>query len=87
MFEIVIHKKFSTKLKEMEKPVLYKIADLFENLRVNPIPWKKFDIKKIKGEENIYRVRIGKYRLIYFVDKSNKRIHVLKIETREKAYR
>jgi len=50
MFEIVIHKKFSTKLKEMEKPVLYKIADLFENLRVNPIPWKKFDIKKIKGD-------------------------------------
>ncbi|HEC88419.1 MAG TPA: hypothetical protein ENI52_03790 [Thermoplasmata archaeon] len=35
----------------------------------------------------MYRIRIGKYRLIYFVDKNNKMIHILKIETRQKAYR
>ncbi len=64
-----------------------KIANLFETLKTDAIPWKKYDIKKIEGEMDTYRVRIGVYRLIYFVDKDNKIIHALKIERREKAYR
>ena len=87
MYEIVIHKKFIRKLREMERPSLDKIANLMEILKTDPIPWKNFDIRKIQGEKDMYRVRIGKYRLIYFVDKNTKMIHILKIETREKAYR
>ena len=32
MFEIVVHKKFAKKLKEIEKPFLVKIANFIENL-------------------------------------------------------
>ncbi len=54
---------------------------------MNPIPWKESDIKKLEGEKNLYRVRIGNYRIFYFIDKQNKIIKVLDIETREKAYK
>ncbi|MEM1514365.1 MAG: type II toxin-antitoxin system RelE/ParE family toxin [Candidatus Thermoplasmatota archaeon] len=87
MFEVFIHKKFAKKLKEIEKPFLERIANFLDTLKEEPVPWRKFDIKKIEGEKNTYRVRIGKYRLIYFVDKNNKMIHILKIETREKVYK
>jgi len=87
MFKVLIHKKSIKRLKEMEKSSLKKIANLIEMLEVNPIPWKYFDVKKIEGEKDTYRVRIGKYRIIYFVDRNNKIIHVLKIEKRGKAYK
>lgn len=36
--------------------------------------------------DGLYRVRIGRYRLFYFVDTSERTILVVDIETREKAY-
>jgi len=87
MFEIVIHKKFAKKLEKMERTQLERIAILMEVLKGEPIPWKKFDIKKIEGMKNTYRVRIGKYRLVYFIDENARTIHILKIETRQRAYR
>jgi len=63
MFKVLIHKKSIKRLKEMEKSSLKKIANLIEMLEVNPIPWKYFDVKKIEGEKDTYRVRIGKYRI------------------------
>ena len=47
MFEIVIHKKFAKKLEKMERTQLERIAVLMEVLKGEPIPWKKFDIKKL----------------------------------------
>ena len=83
MFKIVIHKKSIKKLREMGKSSLKRLANLIEILETDPIPWKYFDVKKL----DTYRVRIGKYRIIYFVDKNSKIIHILKIEKREKAYK
>jgi len=87
MFEIVIHKKIARKFEEVEKGYIKKIENLFETLKTDAIPWRKYDVKKIEGEMDTYRIRIGVYRLIYFVDKGNKIIHILKIERRERAYR
>jgi len=87
MFKIVIHKKSIKKLREMGKSSLKRMANLIEILETDPIPWKYFDVKKLEGEKDTYRVRIGKYRIIYFVDKNSKIIHILKIEKREKAYK
>lgn len=51
MFDVVIHKKSIKKLKEMEKASLSKIADLIEILKIDPVPWKNFDVRKIEGEK------------------------------------
>ena len=87
MFRVVFHRKSIKNLKEIEKAILNKIANFIETLKIDPIPWRNFDIKKIEGEKDTYRARIGKYRLIYFIDKDKKMIHILKVEKREKAYR
>lgn len=42
---------------------------------------KKLDIKKLKGRSDIFRVRKGKIRIIYRVDKNNE-IFILTIERR-----
>jgi mRNA-degrading endonuclease RelE of RelBE toxin-antitoxin system len=45
------------------------------------------DLKLISSrKENIYRVRIGDYRIVYEVDKENKLIMITKIFPRGKGY-
>jgi len=69
--------KLNSKEREIVKSILVKIINNdFDNL----------DTKKLKGHEDIYRVRKGKIRIIYRLDK-NKKIFILTIERRsDKTY-
>jgi mRNA-degrading endonuclease RelE of RelBE toxin-antitoxin system len=44
------------------------------------------DTEKIKGAKNTFRLRIGKYRFIFFVDNAEETVYVTHIETRKKVY-
>ena len=48
---------------------------------------KGIDVKKIRDSEDMYRIRIGSYRIIYVFEKENKNIHILRFDTREKIYK
>lgn len=85
-YEVLIHKKLAKNTKNLTKNHLEKFAKLIDVLRKNPYPWKEFDLKKIEGTENIYRIRFGKYRIIYYIDKEQKTVHILKFEFRKKVY-
>ncbi len=86
-YEVLIHKKLAKNLKNIPTNHLEKFAELIEILKINPYPWKEFDLKKIEGSEDTYRIRFGKYRVTYYVEKKPKTIHVLKFEFRKKIYR
>ena len=40
------------------------------------------DIQKMKGEENIWRKRVGSYRVRYEIIKEEKVVHVFRVERR-----
>ena len=48
-------------------------------LEIGNAPWHKGTIK-VEGYENVRRKRVGKYRLLYAVDKHRKEVLVVKIE-------
>jgi mRNA interferase RelE/StbE len=87
MFEVLLHNRVTKKLKKLEKTHLKKFAEVIDTLEKDPYPWKNFDLKKIKGIEDTYRIRIGGYRVVYYIEKDKGRIHILKLETREKIYK
>jgi mRNA interferase RelE/StbE len=58
-----------------------KVLDLLEKGVEN------LDIIKIEGEENIYRLRKGDYRIIYEIDKTFRKLNILEITIRGKSYR
>ncbi len=64
-----------------------KIVELFKTLKNNPIPYKKFDIVKLKGYKQTYRIRLGKIRIIYQIDWIERRIIVLVVAKRSKSYK
>jgi mRNA-degrading endonuclease RelE of RelBE toxin-antitoxin system len=49
-------------------------------------PAEYYDIKKLKGYTDTYRARIGDVRVIYEILWDPKKVHVLLIERRERAY-
>ncbi|MBU2109339.1 type II toxin-antitoxin system RelE/ParE family toxin [Patescibacteria group bacterium] len=71
-------KKLSSQEKKIAKLIL-------ENIAKND--FKNLDIKKLKGHDNIFRVRKGKIRIIYKTNKDNS-IFILTIERRsDKTYK
>lgn len=67
---------------------LERVKNLLLTLKINPLPVKEFDIKKIKNVSDTYRVRISRYRIIYKIRWDSKEIYVIEIALRdEKTYK
>ncbi len=88
-FEVKIKKEAIKALKSLPKANLRKFLELKDALRYEAVPRDKFDIIKLKGsgDLDIYRVRIGEYRVIYSVNWKARRILIHKVKKREDAYK
>ena len=53
-------------------------------LESNPRP---FGVKKMVGEPNTYRIRIGDYRVLYEIRDDRLLVHVVKVAHRRDVYR
>jgi mRNA interferase RelE/StbE len=86
-FEIVETETFQRSISKKEFSEIYnKIKTyVYSQLRINPFFGN--NIKKLKGElKDIYRYRIGEYRLFYSVDKKQILIFIMDIAKRKDAY-
>ena len=61
-----------------------RIIQKIEMLVINPRPP---GCEKLKGEENLWRIRIGNYRVIYSISDKNKIVDIVIIRDRKDAYR
>jgi len=86
-YKIAETETFEKKIKSIKYRNLYnKITDyVYPILRANP--YFGPNIKKLKGEyKEIYRFRIGDYRLFYKISEETVIIFILDIESRKDAY-
>jgi mRNA interferase RelE/StbE len=58
-----------------------------EVLKQNPAPVPEYDVKKLQGLKDTYRIRIGDIRIVYQIVWEFKRIKILVVEFRGRAYR
>jgi len=86
-FKVLLHRQAERALYKLPKRVLRQVYDLISELELYPVPWRTWDIRKIRGEEDAYRVRLGRYRVIYWVDWTGKDVVILRIASRKKAYK
>lgn len=84
-FKHLFSSKAEKQIKKLSAAVKTKIKDACEEIRDDP--WHKNTIK-VQGYDNIRRKRVGRYRILYLVDKQDTEIIVIKIELRdEKTYK
>jgi mRNA interferase RelE/StbE len=62
------------------------LNDVYPILKLNP--FFGINIKKLKGEyKEIYRFKIGDYRVFYRIDEPKEMIYIINIENRQDAYK
>jgi len=86
-YELVFEKnaeKFINKHKIEADKFINAFKDIVNNY---PEALQKYDIKKLAGMVDIYRLRIGKYRAVYTIKHNQLIILVLKIGSRGDIYK
>jgi mRNA interferase RelE/StbE len=84
MYKLLIEKRVFRDLDRLEKKVLARIDQAIRHLCQNPLPP---GAKKLVGQRNLYRIRQGKYRIIYYIDHRAKEVRVIGVRHRRESYR
>lgn len=71
-------------LESLPKDVLRRVDAAILTLADDPQPHSS---KKLKGEEDLYRLRVGRYRIIYRIENDELIVLVIRIRHRREVYR
>jgi mRNA interferase RelE/StbE len=82
-YEIVFARSARKELQALSHTVAERILGKVELLASNPRPP---GCKKLRGHSNLWRIRVGEYRIIYGIDDNNMIIDVSVIRHRSEAY-
>jgi mRNA interferase RelE/StbE len=62
-------------------------ARLVERIRSLGVEPRSRGCERLAGTEDVYRVRVGSYRILYSVDDKSAAVHVIKVGHRSDVYR
>ncbi|XVN41499.1 MAG: type II toxin-antitoxin system RelE/ParE family toxin [Rickettsia endosymbiont of Argas persicus] len=82
-YKIVLAPNAQRQLKKLSKQLQSTIILKLEELRTTPLP---VGIKRLSGINNLYRLRVGDYRVIYQVEHKILLVLILKIGNRSEVY-
>ena len=83
-YRIEFAPKAERDFKALDKPIRSRLAHRIDSLAENPFPQ---GIRKLTGEEDLYRLRVGDYRIIYQVQGRRLVILIVRIGHRADIYR
>jgi mRNA interferase RelE/StbE len=84
-FEIYLHSRAHKYLKNLDKKTYNSILNKVKSLTKDPFPP---DTKRVVGrKEKVFRLRIGKYRILYVVYLELNTVLIINIDKRSRAYR
>lgn len=83
-YSILLAPPAERQLNALAEPVQKRIVKRLKSLRENPRPQ---GVKKLAGEDDLYRIREGDYRIIYTIQDKELIVLVVKIGDRKEVYR
>lgn len=84
LYEIEFAPKAARQFKKLSNEARLRLRPRIDALARNPRPK---GVKKLSGERNLYRIRVGEYRVIYSIQDDVLIVLVLKIGARREVYR
>ncbi|NJF24769.1 type II toxin-antitoxin system RelE/ParE family toxin [Thermococcus sp. Bubb.Bath] len=82
--KVLISKKALKELSSLPETERKLLKDRISKLTFFPLA--RLDVQKIKGYANVYRLRVGEYRVIFEYNKNEHAVKVLKVRKRENVY-
>ncbi len=86
MYRVVLTKRATKGLEKAPEHIRKKAVEAIDALQYTFAPVKLFDVKKLKGIEDTFRIRLGDWRIIYELRRKESMIVVLDIAPRGRAY-
>ncbi len=83
-YRITFARSARKELERLSSRVVQRIFPKIEALANIPRPE---GCRKLVGEENLWRIRVGEYRVIYSIDDNEKVIDIVAVRHRSEAYR
>ncbi|BDI18821.1 translation repressor RelE [Nostoc cf. commune SO-36] len=82
-YKVEILKGALKQLKKLSPELQERIQVKIDDLAIEPRP---NGVKKLKGKENVYRIRLGEYRIIYDIFDDILVVNVVEVGHRNKVY-
>ncbi len=83
-YRITLSRSARKELENIDTPILQRVFPKIEALAGNPHP---NGCLKIQGQQNLWRIRIGDYRVIYAIDEAQQWVDIVAVRHRREAYR
>jgi mRNA interferase RelE/StbE len=83
MFKVLVSKSASRELRALPAQVIGRIVAALQKLETDPRPSGS---KKLKGGGDVWRIRVGDYRIIYAIEDILRIIDIRKIGHRKDVY-
>jgi len=87
LFKVLVSKQAKRFIKRLDRKRQKKIIDVLDTLQSNPLPFRIYDMKKLRGADNLYRIRTGNIRITYELFLAEFLIKVRYVCFRGKAYK
>ena len=83
-WQVLIDRQPEKVFRRLPKPLLQRIREAISDLAEDPWPP---GCKKLTGYDNLYRIRVGGWRIFYAVEQERLIVLVLEVASRGDAYR
>jgi mRNA interferase RelE/StbE len=82
-YKIEIKKSAQKEIRKLPLEIREKVVSIINQLYDDPVPT---EAQKIKGSDNIYRIRQGAYRIVYRLYKNELLVIVIRVRHRKDVY-
>lgn len=80
MFRVTVGSKPAKTIGELDGRQKERMDHIVDVLSLNPWPARDFDLSKISGLEDCFRIRTGQFRVCYHVDTMKREITIYRFE-------
>lgn len=84
MYKVEFLTSAAKEFRSLEAQIKRRVSVAIDDLRENPRPR---GVRKLRGHEGLYRIRVGSYRMVYEIDDEAELIVVTRIRHRRDVYR
>lgn len=83
-YTITLTPRAAKELRAIARSDQERLARRIDGLALNPKP---YGVRKLSGDENLYRIRVGDFRVVYSIEDRRLVVMVIRIGHRRDVYR
>ena len=80
LFSVRVSNKAEKQIRDLDSKMKERVLELLKVLEEAPVPTKQYDLVKLGGREDSYRIRLSSHRMVYAVFWKDKIVRVAKVE-------